>query len=316
MRTKLKVAKNRDDYFFQKFDCWLNTKVSFLVEAKSKRLSTGRPQEEFDQLSDRSKRRTTKDIRSKYGTAELSYAAQMSLRSSEKLDAPVVVRDISSSNPSKAKKYRKVANSSVLDNLDGNEGVALLCDIVLSRDKYQQLRNWALKKTATFSHRTRGRKINIKKFREYTVETARYFVKEYPWYKIPPGVHRLLIHRPDIIDSALLQIGKLSEEAQESTNKLIRRYRENISRKYSRVKNLEDVFRRLLAATDPYVASLRKPPQKKLKSLLPDAIDLLLQPKTRTDEDEAVGNEVDDDEQDLIWDSDEAMSTEEEEGNV
>ncbi|KAF2896887.1 hypothetical protein ILUMI_09287 [Ignelater luminosus] len=54
------------------------------------------------------------------------------------------------------------------------------------------------------------------------------------------------------------------------------------------------VGRRLLAATDPYVASLRKPPQKKLKSLLPDAIDLLRQPKTR--EDEVDKNEVDEDE--------------------
>ncbi|KAF2897737.1 hypothetical protein ILUMI_08439 [Ignelater luminosus] len=45
--------------------------------------------------------------------------------------------------------------------------------------------------------------------------------------------------------------------------------------------------------------------------LLPDAIDLLLQPKTRTDKnevdkDEVVENEVDDDEHDLIWDSDDA----------
>ncbi|KAF2884988.1 hypothetical protein ILUMI_21209 [Ignelater luminosus] len=83
----------------------------------------------------------------------------------------------------------------------------------------------------------------------------------------------------------------------------------------------EDVFRRLLAATDPYVASLRKPPQKKLKSLLSDKIDLLLQPKTRTDknevdEDEVVENEIDDDKHDLIWDSHDAMNTEEEAGNV
>ncbi|KAF2881067.1 hypothetical protein ILUMI_25103, partial [Ignelater luminosus] len=106
--------------------------------------------------------------------------------------------------------------------------------------------------------------------------------------------NRLLIHGPDIIDSAILAIDKLSEEVQESMNKLIRRYRENSSWKYSRVKNLED---------------------KKLKSLLPDAIDLLLQPKTCTDEDKVVEHEVDDDEQDLIWDSDDAMNTEEEEGN-
>ncbi|KAF2881297.1 hypothetical protein ILUMI_24876 [Ignelater luminosus] len=48
------------------------------------------------------------------------------------------------------------------------------------------------------------------------------------------------------------------------------------------------------------------------EELVPDAIDLLLQPKTCTGEDEVVENEVDDDEYDLIWDSDDAMNTEEE----
>lgn len=66
------------------------------------------------------------------------------------------------------------------------------------------------------------------------------------------------------------------------------------------------MFRKLLAAWDPYIASLRKPPQKKLKSLLPDAVDLLLHPHTHTDEDAVdVDAEDDSDEHDLIWDSDE-----------
>ncbi|KAF2879634.1 hypothetical protein ILUMI_26547 [Ignelater luminosus] len=56
--------------------------------------------------------------------------------------------------------------------------------------------------------------------------------------------------------------------------------------------------------------------ESEVKSLLPNAIDLLLQPKTRTDKDEVVENEVDDDEHDLIWDSDDAINTEEKEENV
>lgn len=52
-----------------------------------------------------------------------------------------------------------------------------------------------------------GEAINIAKFRMYTIETAKYFVEKYRWYKMPTGVHRLLIHGPDIIAAALLPTG-------------------------------------------------------------------------------------------------------------
>ena len=70
-----------------------------------------------------------------------------------------------------------------------------------------------------------GHEIDIEKFRSYVLATARHFIKEYPWYNMPTSVHRLLIHGPDIISLAILPIGQLSEDAQESTNKLIKQYR-------------------------------------------------------------------------------------------
>ncbi|KAF2883390.1 hypothetical protein ILUMI_22778 [Ignelater luminosus] len=109
-------------------------------------------------------------------------------------------------------------------------------------------------------------------------------------------------------------------------------------RQHERISNrLETLTQKRNAVVDhqePHIrfadGSLRKPdlifinPEraiKKLKSLWPDAIDLLLQPETRTDEDEVyedkvVENEVDDDEHDLFWDLDDAMNTKEKEGNV
>lgn len=130
-----------------------------------------------------------------------------------------------------------------------------------------------------------GEAIDIAKFRIYTVETAKHFVTKYPWYKMPTGVHRLLIHGPDIIAAALVPIGKLSEEAQEATNKLIKRNREYHARKCSRVKNMEDVFRRLLATSDPFIASLRQDRPKKVKSLLPEAKTLLVSSPLAEDND-------------------------------
>jgi hypothetical protein len=85
---------------------------------------------------------------------------------------------------------------------------------------------------------------------------------------MPTSVHKLLIHGPQIIASALLPIGQLSEDAQEARNKDIKRYREDFSRKCSREKPMEDVFYRLMVTSDPYISSIRKLPQKKkLKSL-------------------------------------------------
>lgn len=57
----------------------------------------------------------------------------------------------------------------------------------------------------------------------YALETVRLFVKLYPWYYMPTSIHKLSIHGSEIIVSALLPIEQLSDEAQESSNKLIKK---------------------------------------------------------------------------------------------
>lgn len=49
-----------------------------------------------------------------------------------------------------------------------------------------------------------------------------------------PTVHKTLIHGATIIESALLPIGQLSEEAAEARNKHFRLYRTDFARKFSR----------------------------------------------------------------------------------
>jgi len=41
---------------------------------------------------------------------------------------------------------------------------------------------------------------------------------------------------------------------------------------------MEDIFLRLLMTSDPFISSLRKLPQKKLKSLSPETMQLLIPP--------------------------------------
>lgn len=50
----------------------------------------------------------------------------------------------------------------------------------------------------------------------------------------------------------------MSDEMQESNNKLIKIYREGFSRKYNRTKMMEDAFLQLLITPDPLISSLFK----------------------------------------------------------
>lgn len=85
---------------------------------------------------------------------------------------------------------------------------------------------------------------------------------------MPTSVHKLLLHGTEIIAHALLPIGQMSEDAQESCNKYIKRYREDFTRKCSRTKTMENLFLRLLVTSDPFISSLRKLSQKKIQILI------------------------------------------------
>ncbi|GBP18914.1 hypothetical protein EVAR_20446_1 [Eumeta japonica] len=80
-----------------------------------------------------------------------------------------------------------------------------------------------------------GYDLNIEKYEEYAEETACLYVKLYPWHPMTPTLHKVLVHGSDIMKNALLPIGQLSEEAAEACNKHFRSYRQDYSRKFSRV---------------------------------------------------------------------------------
>lgn len=120
-----------------------------------------------------------------------------------------------------------------------------------------------------------GYEINAESFNEYALQTARLFVDRYPWFYMPATVHKILLHGSAIINAALLPIGQLSEEAQESRNKDLKKYRELYTRKLSRISTNQDLLNRLLISSDPLISSLRKLPQKKISSLSSDILFLL-----------------------------------------
>lgn len=99
--------------------------------------------------------------------------------------------------------------------------------------------------------------IDTQAFGMYTLETAKLYVQLYSWYYMPASVHKILLHGADIVQKAILPIGQLSEEAQESRNKDYKYYRQHHARKYSRIATNEDLFRRLLLSSDPIITSFR-----------------------------------------------------------
>lgn len=117
--------------------------------------------------------------------------------------------------------------------------------------------------------------INVDKFKNYALETARHFVNLYPWCNMSPTLHKFFIHGPEIIKYALLPIGQLTEEAQEARNKDFKFYREHFSRKCSREKCNLDVLNRMLITSDPLVSRHYNSQEKKINQMPKSALDLL-----------------------------------------
>lgn len=103
-----------------------------------------------------------------------------------------------------------------------------------------------------------GYEINIELFDQYCKETAELYIKLYNWYRMPPSMHNILMHGSMVIQFALFPIGQLSEEAQESRNKDYSNFRENNTRKMSRISTNTNLMYALLISSDPVISSKRK----------------------------------------------------------
>lgn len=120
-----------------------------------------------------------------------------------------------------------------------------------------------------------GFAVDLEKFELYTKETAELFINLYGWYKIPPSVHKVLLHGSDIMRKLVLPIGYFSEEAQESGNKIFKAARRYYSRTCSRKSNNEDVLNYLLVSSDPIISINRLRKDKIIKELTIEAKNLI-----------------------------------------
>ncbi|KAJ4425521.1 hypothetical protein ANN_27715 [Periplaneta americana] len=80
-------------------------------------------------------------------------------------------------------------------------------------------------------------------------------------------------------------LGELSEEAMESLNKTVRRFRQDRTRKTSRITTNFDLFHSLFLASDPLISNLRELPKKKRTQLPLQVLQLLSTPEGPNSED-------------------------------
>ena len=94
-----------------------------------------------------------------------------------------------------------------------------------------------------------NRKIHTEARDNVCRETCESILINLSWVHVIPTLHKLLAHAPQIISDHNDGYGleDLSEEGLEACNKLIRRYRERLSRKFTFEDNIRDVFISLIS---------------------------------------------------------------------
>lgn len=85
-----------------------------------------------------------------------------------------------------------------------------------------------------------------------------------------------ILHGADVIRYFHLAIGQLSEEAAEARNKDFKRFRLYNTRKCFRLLTNKDIMHKLLISSDPLITCLRNLSTKKVRTIDPEAQNLLI----------------------------------------
>ena len=110
-KQKWVAASRKEERFLCKNEKWLTSSIQLQKFSAEVTHKQGRPTKPFENLSDRSKRRKTSEIRSQIPPEELVFAAGVSQRTAGNTDASVMIKEITAS-PNRASKIRSSYNLS------------------------------------------------------------------------------------------------------------------------------------------------------------------------------------------------------------
>ena len=98
------------------------------------------------------------------------------------------------------------------------------------------------------------RKIDIDRYKLHCQETMTNIASNFPWAKLNHTLHGTIQHSTELIEmNGGESLGGYSEEGLEASNKDIRNYLANLSRKCDSNQQIEDVHNRLLERSNPYL---------------------------------------------------------------
>ena len=97
------------------------------------------------------------------------------------------------------------------------------------------------------------------------------------WHKIPPTLHKVLVHGKEIIKATPMPVGWTNEEGSESNTKFTRRFHTSHTRKTSQEDTMSDLFNRLMDICDPIAVSYSKEKKKQQEFISEDMAGLFKQ---------------------------------------
>ena len=103
-------------------------------------------------------------------------------------------------------------------------------------------------------------RIDHQKFPTLCSDTYQLIIETFPWASNTPTLHKVLAHSAQLIEeyNGGRGLKSLSEEGLEACHKHIRRYREQLARKFSFEANIQDIFIRLTSQSDYFSFNQRK----------------------------------------------------------
>lgn len=133
---KWSTANRKEQRFLEQNEGWLNASIKVPIYASS---CPGRPPKEFEEFSERSKRRKTEELRKQASPEELTYAASMSQRASGNTDVATMIQKITET-PTKATKLKKIVSSACKAGVKKHtpsEALSIFVEADLTRKQYE-----------------------------------------------------------------------------------------------------------------------------------------------------------------------------------
>lgn len=98
------------------------------------------------------------------------------------------------------------------------------------------------------------KRLNLEKMETFSLDTYKLYYTLYPWAKINPTSHKLLVHGCQIARNFPLPMAYFAEDGLESWHKYYRSNTQYHCRQNSRINRITDLYNRAIEMSDPAIS--------------------------------------------------------------